>query len=92
MKVIVSKNSIQGAMSVPSSKSHTIRAVVIATLTNGISVIKNPLPSRDGLAALNAAQMFGAKCTVEKDQWTIEGGNLKVPDNVIDVDNSGTTL
>ncbi|NLL82462.1 MAG: 3-phosphoshikimate 1-carboxyvinyltransferase [Tissierellia bacterium] len=94
MKAIIEKNSIRGEMNVPSSKSHTIRAVAIGALANGKSIIKNPLPSEDGKAALKAAEKFGVKCTIEEDQWILEGlgGNLKVPDDVINVDNSGTTL
>lgn len=94
MKAKIVKNCVRGEMNVPSSKSHTIRAVTIATLADGKSVINNPLPSRDGIAALNAAKKFGAKCTVSEDQWIIEGlgENIKVPDDVINVDNSGTTL
>lgn len=94
MKAIIRKNNIKGEMNVPSSKSHTIRAVVIAALAKGKSIIKNPLPSEDGKAAIKAAEKFGVKCTIEDDQWIIEGlgENLKVPDDVINVDNSGTTL
>lgn len=94
MKAVIKKNCINGAMNVPSSKSHTIRAVAIATLANGKSIIKNPLPSEDGVAALKAAEKFGVKCTIEDNEWIIEGlgENIHVPDDVINVDNSGTTL
>ncbi len=94
MKAIIRKNKISGEMNVPSSKSHIIRAVTIAAMANGTSVIKNPLNSQDSRAALKAAEKFGAKCTITEDQWIIEGAgdNLKTPDDVVNVDNSGTTL
>lgn len=51
MKAIIRKNKISGEMNVPSSKSHIIRAVTIAAMANGTSVIKNPLNSQDSRAA-----------------------------------------
>ncbi|HQE05681.1 MAG TPA: 3-phosphoshikimate 1-carboxyvinyltransferase [Tepidanaerobacteraceae bacterium] len=90
----VVKNSVRGEITVPSSKSHTIRAVTIATLAKGKSIINNPLPSEDCKAALKAAEKFGAKCEVYEDKWIVEGlgSEIQVPDDVIDVKNSGTTL
>ena len=79
----------------PGSKSCTIRAVLFGMLADGTTVIHNPLPSRDGLAALNAARAFGAQVTVDENAntWTVLGlnGRPNVPDNVIDTMNSGTT-
>lgn len=94
MKAYINKKNISGELTVPGSKSHTIRAVAIATLAEGKSIIKNPLPSGDCKAAYNAASLFGSKCRVEENKWLVEGvgSNIKVPEDVIDVDNSGTTL
>lgn len=86
--------SLQGEMSVPSSKSHTIRALIIATLAGGRSYIRNPLPSEDCKAAMRIAGQFGSKVTVEEGCWIVDGpvNGLQVPDDVVNVDNSGTTL
>ncbi len=94
MKAYVSKKNLSGSISVPGSKSHTIRAVTIATLAEGKSIIKNPLPSADGVAALKAAELFGSKYTIEENRWIVEGvgSNLKVPNDIVDIDNSGTAL
>ena len=52
MNAKIYPSSIQGEISVPSSKSHTIRALIIATLAGGRSYIRNPLLSDDCKAAM----------------------------------------
>jgi len=95
MKMIAfaSRHNLSGRLSVPGSKSHTIRAVLIAAMANGLSTIKNPLPSEDCLSATRAARAFGSDVKIEKGVWTIQSSQdgLKVPDDVIDCGNSGTT-
>ncbi len=79
----------------PPSKSHTIRAVAIASLAEGQSCIRKPLLSNDTNAAVNCYKDLGAQIDIsDSDCWTIIGnaGNISVPDHTIDVLNSGTTL
>ncbi|TAH53876.1 MAG: 3-phosphoshikimate 1-carboxyvinyltransferase, partial [Treponema sp.] len=53
MHVTASRHSLSGTVSVPGSKSHTIRAVILASLSSGnVSVIRNPLPSADCLSCM----------------------------------------
>jgi len=91
--MISEKSTLRGDVLIPSSKSHTIRAVTIAGLAHGKSIIRHPLESGDSLAAARAAEMFGARIDLG-DSWTVkgEGGVPSVPDNVVDVANSGTTM
>ncbi len=93
MRMISEKSTLRGDVLIPSSKSHTIRAVTIAGLAHGKSIIRHPLESGDSLAAARAAGMFGARIDLG-DSWTVEGegGVPRVPDNVVDVANSGTTM
>lgn len=93
MYSISKKASLRGEIIVPGSKSHTIRAVLLAAMAEGKSVIHNPLTSNDCLSALKAARAFGAKVTEEPGVWIVEGKgkNLEVPENFIDTENSGTT-
>ncbi len=93
MRLISEKSTLRGDIPIPTSKSHTIRAVTIAGLARGRSIIRHPLESGDGLAAARAAGMFGARVD-RGDSWTVEGvgGHPRVPDNVVDVANSGTTM
>jgi len=93
MYSISKKASLQGEVIVPGSKSHTIRAVLLAAMAEGRSIIHNPLTSNDCLSALKAARAFGAEIIEEYGAWIVEGKgkNLHVPDNFIDTENSGTT-
>ena len=50
----VRPSHIGGFVTVPGSKSHTIRAVAIAALADGVSEIRNPLVSEDTLSAVEA--------------------------------------
>ncbi|MBW2038156.1 MAG: 3-phosphoshikimate 1-carboxyvinyltransferase, partial [Deltaproteobacteria bacterium] len=47
MKFIVSPSNLKGTITIPGSKSNTTRAVFIATLAEGKTIIRNPLPSAD---------------------------------------------
>ncbi|MDD4574020.1 MAG: 3-phosphoshikimate 1-carboxyvinyltransferase [Sphaerochaeta sp.] len=93
MYVTIKRSSLKGEVKVPGSKSHTIRAVLLATLAQGISIIENPLLGGDGESAVDAARAFGAKVTKQGTQLIIEGFGipLKVPENGLDTKNSGTT-
>ncbi len=62
---------LSGTIAIPPSKSHTIRAILIATLAEGDSIIKNPLLMGDGRSAIEVARALGAVIK-EKD------GNLHV--------------
>lgn len=79
----------------PASKSHTIRAVVIASLAAGESTIRHPLLSRDTQAAVDCYRALGAQIdTSDSKCWKVIGtaGRITTPDEIVDVANSGTTL
>lgn len=90
----VEQSKLAGEVLIPASKSHTIRAVAIASLARGTSTIANPLDSTDTMAAVQVYRGFGASISLG-DEWVIEGIGRKdfaIPDDVMDVGNSGTTL
>lgn len=88
------KSVLSGKISVPASKSHTIRSLIFASFADGKSFIRNPLPSADCQSAAAAVKLFGAGVTFEDDLWTVEGcgGKIRVPEVTVDVGNSGSTL
>jgi 3-phosphoshikimate 1-carboxyvinyltransferase len=90
----VRKSETGGCVSVPGSKSHTIRALFIASLAGGQSVITNPLLSEDALSAVSVCRAFGAGVENLGDRFVVNGldGKPQLPENIIDVGNSGTTL
>ncbi len=57
----LSKTQFRGKIQLPSSKSHTMRAILLASLGRGESVLLNPLFSPDTQAMLQAIEAFGAK-------------------------------
>lgn len=107
MIVKCEKSHLSGKIVVPGSKSHTIRGLLLAAMSDGICHIKNPLPSADCLSAAHGIKAFGAKvdvgCPVDEfgnplgtvaDTWTVVGAgkNIHLPSKEIDVGNSGSTL
>jgi 3-phosphoshikimate 1-carboxyvinyltransferase len=95
MELIIHKTeTVDGVVKAPPSKSYTHRAIIISSLASGESLLKDPLISEDTLASLNACKSLGADIKQNKDSCIVQGtdGNLKTPDNVLDLLNSGTTL
>jgi 3-phosphoshikimate 1-carboxyvinyltransferase len=95
MKLTVKKSRLNGQVTIPASKSHTIRAVAIASLADGTSTIRSPLVSSDTLSAVHCYNAMGAKIdTTDEKLWKINGnaGQITTPGKIIDVGNSGTTL
>jgi 3-phosphoshikimate 1-carboxyvinyltransferase len=95
MELVVKKSILKGNVPIPGSKSHTIRAIVIASLAEGESFIRNPLISSDTLSAVNCYRALGAEIDASDPKvWKVTGtgGRIDVPDQIIDVGNSGTTL
>lgn len=82
---------LKGHITIPPSKSHTLRAILFASLAKGESVIHHYLPSPDTQAMIQACVSLGAKITIDKHHLTITGVNGKpnTPDNIIDAGNSG---
>ena len=95
MKLVVKKSRLKGTVAIPGSKSHTIRAVAIASLAGGQSLIHAPLDSSDTKAAVACYRALGAVIdTSDPKLWKVTGTNGKItpPKEIIDVGNSGTTL
>ena len=95
MDLFCKRATLRGSVEIPGSKSHTIRAIAIAALADGESVIRDPLDSGDARSALAAYGELGAGVDAgDARAWRITGlaGKPQTPPNVIDVANSGTTL
>ena len=95
MKLIVRKSRLAGKVPIPASKSHTIRAIAIASLAEGESTIRRPLVSGDTQSAVQCYRVLGAKIdTTDPECWKVSGtgGTIEAPEQIIDVGNSGTTL
>lgn len=105
MKVSVKKSILSGIIQCPPSKSYSHRAVVISSLASGRSMLNNVLLSRDTRATLNCCKMLGVDLQLTglsnnlKENSTnvtvnSKGGRdgLLTPNDVLQADNSGTTI
>ncbi len=59
------------ATPVPGSKSLTNRALVIAALADGPSVVRRALPSRDTVLMAEALTALGAQVDLSEEDWTV---------------------
>ncbi|MBN2656786.1 MAG: 3-phosphoshikimate 1-carboxyvinyltransferase [Spirochaetales bacterium] len=87
-------SKLQGSLNIPASKSHSIRALLIATLAEGTSKVTNLLDSADVRSCMEACRALGAEISGADGTFTIKGtgGRLRAPEKPIDVGNSGTTI
>ena len=84
--------TLRGSVSVPPSKSYTHRATLMASLAGGESTVSNALLSRDTKATIDACRAMGAAVVGSDHTLRIAGTDPKTPDDVVNVQNSGTTL
>lgn len=95
MKLTVEKTKeISGETAIPSSKSHTIRGFIFASLANKRSILHNALESEDTKATINACTSLGAEIDkINNGEFEIIGFNRypKVRKTEINTLNSGTT-
>ncbi|WGI17079.1 3-phosphoshikimate 1-carboxyvinyltransferase [Methanonatronarchaeum sp. AMET-Sl] len=78
----------------PPSKSYTHRAITISSLSNGKSIVENPLLSEDTLATVDGCKALGADIDRKDSELVIDGfgADPEIPNDVIDLKNSGTSL
>jgi len=91
MRLKVSRSRAEGRVLSSPSKSYTHRAMTLALLAEGESVLRRPLRGEDTLATLEAVKAFGGEVR-DEGEMRIVGGRLRCPDDVIDTANSGTTI
>lgn len=94
MDICIYPSKVHGKITAPPSKSITHRAIILAALARGTSVIKNALIADDTLMTINALREFGVDIKQKGNTLTIIGtaGNLTAPKKPIDLGNSGTSL
>jgi 3-phosphoshikimate 1-carboxyvinyltransferase len=85
---------LRGIVPIPGSKSHTIRGVLLASLSDGKSTLHRPLTSADTRAAISVYSQLGARFNQNGESWEIDGvgPDFKAPAMQLDVLNSGTTM
>lgn len=95
MEKTLERANINGEISIPSSKSETIRALLISTFAKGVSVIHRPLQSKDTESCIEICQKLRATVTpTPEGDWIVDSTKLgyKLHDVTLDCANSGTTM
>ncbi|GHV82691.1 3-phosphoshikimate 1-carboxyvinyltransferase [Spirochaetia bacterium] len=104
MNVTITPHKFCKTVSVPASKSHTIRRLLIAAFADGVSKIDFPLDSSDARSCLSVCRALGAEIIEKKqsensaviESWTVKGIGgayaIAKSQQPLDVGNSGTTL
>ncbi len=83
-----------GELRVPSDKSISHRSVILTSLSDGESVVRNFLKAGDTLTTVSVYRTLGVDIKEDGDLLRIKGVNLygyKEPEDVLDMGNSGTT-
>ncbi len=89
---IIPVENIDGSVEIPGSKSYTARALLIAALAAGKTVLRNVLLCDDSRYMAHGLREFGINIIEEGNCFTVYGtdGKLQVPHKEIFLGNSGT--
>ncbi len=93
-KEIHKVKKIVGKLRVPSDKSISHRSVILTSMANGVSRVKNFLKAGDTLTTVNVYRKLGIKIEENGGVIKVHGKGLKgftEPDDILDMGNSGTT-
>ena len=93
-KTIKKAKSLKGKLRVPSDKSISHRAIILSSLANGTSIVKNFLKAGDTLTTVDVYRKMGIQIDEDQGLFFVHGrglDGLKEPDDVLYMGNSGTT-
>ncbi len=82
---------VEATLSLPGSKSQTNRALVLAALADGPSVVQGALRSRDTLLMATALTKLGSVVGTAAEDWEVTPGHAQV-DTSIDCGLAGTVM
>jgi 3-phosphoshikimate 1-carboxyvinyltransferase len=91
-KVKIDKSFLSGDYYAVPSKSESHRAIIAASLANGVSYINNIALSQDVLATIKCMMKLGAEITVKDKSLVIRGTSSKHLIEDLDCVESGSTL
>ena len=92
-KVSKINNGLNGELTIPADKSISHRAVMFSSLANGKSIIKNFSNGADPKSTLGIFKKLGVQFDYKNDILEVySNGILSSPQEVLNCDNSGTTM
>jgi 3-phosphoshikimate 1-carboxyvinyltransferase len=83
---------LHGRLRMPGDKSISHRALLLALLAEGRSTITGLSDGEDVGATRRAIEALGATTTEDDGALVVDGGDVREPDDVIDVGNAGTGI
>ncbi len=91
--ITVPPEKYSGTIAVPGDKSITHRAVMLGSISRGMTEVKGYLDAEDCLSTIRCMQMLGVRVTARGNKLLIDGQgmDLKQPKEPLDAGNSGTT-
>ena len=93
MNCKIQKSKLNGKITCPSNKSYTHRAIFLAALSDGKSIVKKILHSNDTIATISACRGFGVEVEEVENNVTIKNKiDETVQSSIINAENSGTTI
>ena len=93
MNCKIQKSKLKGHIVCPANKSYTHRAIFLAALSDGKSIVKKILRSNDTIATINACRGFGIEVEEMENNVTIKNTiDSTVQNSMINAENSGTTI
>ena len=93
MNCKIQKSKLNGKITCPSNKSYTHRAIFLAALSDGKSIVKKILYSNDTIATISACRGFGVEVEEVENNVTIKNKiGETVQSSIINAENSGTTI
>jgi 3-phosphoshikimate 1-carboxyvinyltransferase len=93
MKILPKKEAIKATIYISGDKSCSHRALILSTLTQGVTKIKGLLEAEDVLATLNALKLMGVSICKKDDYYEVLGCGLHSlisPLSELNLRNSGT--
>ena len=84
--------AISGTLNLPGDKSISHRALMLASLANGRSELRNLSTADDVVSTISCLKSCGLKYDRTSNGVIINGGNFVDPDQPLDCGNSGTTM
>jgi 3-phosphoshikimate 1-carboxyvinyltransferase len=93
MNCKIEKSRLVGKITCPANKSYTHRAIFLAALSDGKSIVKKILHSNDTVATISACRGFGVEVEEVENNVTIKNKiGETVQSSIINAENSGTTI
>ncbi len=93
MNCKIQKSKLNGKITCPANKSYTHRAIFLAALSDGKSIVKKILRSNDTIATISACRGFGVEVEEVENNVTIKNKiGETVQSSIINAENSGTTI